>query len=119
MDTTNVVLCWYCDDIATTKDHIKPRTASAPGLASVVVPACKDCNCNILNDLPCYSDQERGKHVARVLLKRLKKTPKPPAWTEDEMVELSHKLQALVRGQRARYEALQLRVGTALRRWGR
>ncbi len=111
-------LCWYCGEVATSRDHIVPRSQTAIGVHSLTVPACRDCNCAILNDIDIRTDRKRGVFVLGRLSQRLRKTPEPPPWSVDELEEMSRRLRLRIRSKRVTWEALKRRVEYASIRWG-
>lgn len=54
-------LCVYCGDPATTRDHVVPRSWR---YTTYTVPACVDCNCRILRDVPLFTVEDRRAYVA-------------------------------------------------------
>ena len=112
-----VIRCHYCGDLADTRDHIRPRSQTSHGAQSQIptVPACRDCNCRILNRLPLYTDVERGVRVAAVLGGRLLRMG-PPKWTEEEAEsELRGNLKRKILGSIRKYQRLKARVDWASR----
>lgn len=113
--------CHYCNDIATTRDHVRPRSLTSNGAQEDIptVPCCRDCNCKILRSAPLFTDAERGARVAAVLGGRLLKAG-PPKWTEEEATEelrggLRRRIVAYVR----KYRVLRDRAQWATARWVR
>lgn len=115
----SVTGCWYCGDIATTRDHVRARCTLPPGLvrAGPVVNACHDCNCRILVDAPLSTDVERGRRVASVLRARLFSVG-PPKWTVGEAKrELAGRLRQKILATIKQYHLLTYRADFATNRW--
>lgn len=114
-----VISCHYCNDVATTRDHVRPRSSTAEWAQAEIptVPCCRDCNCKILKSAPLFTDTERGVRVAAVLGGRILKIG-PPKWTEEEANEelrgnLRRRIVAYVR----KYRVLKDRAQWATARW--
>jgi len=100
--------CVYCGDIATTSDHVPPTVARGSILERgeqdlypfFEVPACRNCNCAILNRKPAWTLTERFKLV-RDYLKR--NTHWMPDWTPQEIAEVRGNLRkSVVQGLKKR-----------------
>lgn len=96
-------VCTYCGAPADTVDHI-PATVTyekmlATGIAAFsqyVVPACRDCNCFILNDLPLWTLRERLMHVAEQIPIRHGHILALPKWKQREIDELGPNMKQYV-----------------------
>ncbi len=113
----DVDTCWYCGEMATTRDHIRPTSSVATGLRSLTVPACRDCNCRILGDRPLYTDTERGLFVLAQLQDKRCKTKQPPPWPADELAEMGRGIKARIRRNQRVWDVLTRRVEWATNRW--
>ena len=80
---TDLGRCFYCGEPADTIDHVQPKSATTSRLGGRTVPACRDCNCTILRDLPIYTETERGARVAAILGGRVLAIG-PEKWTPEE-----------------------------------
>ena len=113
--------CHYCGDVATTRDHVRPRSLTSIGAQEQIptVPACRDCNCKILRSLPLFTDAERGARVAAVLGGRLMKMG-PSKWTEDEAEEeLTGSLRRKIVSSIRKYNLTKSRHEFSVTRWVR
>jgi len=93
--------CVYCGDIPDTDDHViavsnqtnyrqKGKVSYGP-----VAPACRKCNCNILNSRFFDSFYDRCEYVSR----RLKKLALPVNWSDGDLQELSGTLKMFVENE--------------------
>lgn len=57
--------CTYCNEPATTRDHVPPRCLLP--FNEKTVPACRRCNSGILRDLPLPTVELRKTYVAGFL----------------------------------------------------
>ena len=73
--------CGYCDEPATSLDHIVPRFKSGSSNRNNLVPACRRCNANKGSSLmeEWYRQQD---FFNEIRLQRLK------VWTEQEVIDL-------------------------------
>jgi hypothetical protein len=81
--------CGYCDDVATSLDHIVPRFKSGSSNRNNLLPACRRCNSNKGSTAveEWYQQQE---FFTQVKMERIK------AWMSQEVVDIfSYPLQEL------------------------
>ncbi len=57
--------CAYCDQPATTVDHVPPRCVRPSN--TFTVPACRRCNCEILGGIRLLTVEERREYVQKRL----------------------------------------------------
>ncbi len=102
MDPGDLALepCVYCGEVATTKDHVVPRAFYASVAdtldarnkvlrnVGVTVPACFECNCNLLGDVPVLTVLGRRQVVKRALKRKYRKLLSSPDWTDAEIAQL-------------------------------
>jgi hypothetical protein len=73
--------CGYCDEPATSLDHIVPRFKSGSSNRNNLVPACRRCNSNKASS--CMEEWYRQQEFFNeIRLQRLK------AWMEQEVIDL-------------------------------
>lgn len=108
--------CWYCGELAASRDHVKPQSATN-SVKSFTVPCCRHCN-SVLGDIALYSDAERGRYIANRLIEKLKECA-DPEWEDNEIEELGYNLKTVVLRTIKHRLILERRVGYAVRRWGR
>jgi hypothetical protein len=73
--------CGYCDEPATSLDHIVPRFKSGPSNRNNLVPACRRCNANKASSCmeEWYRDQD---FFCEIKLQRIKN------WMSQEIIDL-------------------------------
>lgn len=112
-------ICTYCGDIPDTVDHVPPVSARKHLMdldprtdrsGWITVPACGECNCQILRDLAYWTLEERVKYVAQELKRKYKKLRKVPAWEPAELRKLGATLRKHVLAGVAHAKHIQGRV---------
>ena len=97
--------CYYCGDTAQTVDHVPPLDyvymygtdhCSREGIELIKVPACKECNSKILNDVHLVTLEERVLYVYKGIQKYHKKVLAMPNHEEDELAELGYALRVSI-----------------------
>lgn len=107
--------CYYCGHIASTVDHVPPKTARdrllSQGLRfnAVELPACQECN-SALGNQALWTQTERKAYVKAWLRKRYRKVLTMPPWTEQEISELGERLQDYIRASLAHQADLRRRL---------
>lgn len=110
--------CWYCNEVATSRDHIKPQSATHPHVKSITVPCCQSCN-SMLGNIHLHTDRQRGQYLAHRLLIKLYEAPRIGDWSDKELLEFGYSLRTLICSKINKQEMLERRAGYALRQWGR
>lgn len=83
---SNMELCVYCGMLATNLDHFPP-VSSMPRVG-VLLPACGECN-RFARDLYPYDFSKRLQHVKDRIRWKYRRILQTPAWSADELDELS------------------------------
>lgn len=91
----NALTCYYCGDLAETKDHIYPQSFGDGN--GDVVKACFECNSLMNNHYP-HSHELRIELLLKKLFNRYKLGKSVPEWADTEINELGHGLRAIIRG---------------------
>lgn len=104
------MLCIYCGDRATSRDHVPPR-CETPGVTATY-PACSDCNSGILGGRPLMTVEARRAYVAGALRGRLARHP-GARWSRDELAELGPSLRTSVEQYLTDYHRLVTRAAHA------
>lgn len=114
--------CIYCDEEATSRDHIVPVTLAVSGRPKGptrirdTVPCCLECN-KLLNSYPFPELYRRCGYLYKRLSKRYKRILEMPEWDiEEELNELSKRLQQSVLAQIAQKERVLHRLSTLKKR---
>jgi len=107
--------CYYCGDVADTKDHIPPLLAVYQlGTESfdtlLLVRCCQWCNTK-LGAKVLTTSKERKKFITERLQKQLKALG--PEWTDKELDELGPSLRQAIEDRRGVREWLKRRIATA------
>jgi hypothetical protein len=102
--------CFYCGELADTRDHLTPQAVGSAGLSQWlgqdVVQCCRECNM-LLGDRYAYALIPRMEHLAHALVRKYKLADAVPEWDDSEVEELGPSLRSYVRGRvRARQRAL-------------
>src|ERR1035437_175444 len=111
--------CFYCGSIATTIDHVPPRStrkmfdhSNVPSpYRNYEVPCCHECNSG-LGDRLCTL-KERKVYIAQWLSRRYKRILTMPEWTEEELFEMSYAMQDKIRNSMRIREQVRLRIDHA------
>jgi len=108
-------ICYYCGDIADTKDHIPPLlTVYQLGPENfkdlVVVRACRWCNTKLGSKMLTTS-KERKACITEHLRKQLNKLG--PEWTEQELGELGPTLRQSIEDRRDVRDWLKRRIANS------
>jgi hypothetical protein len=110
--------CFYCGELADTKDHITPHSTENPGLVKWLgrdtVNCCRECN-NILGTNYPYNLFQRANFLKDKLIKKYNLDKGAPEWDDDEVRELGRSLRERVNGkirtrQRAQNRVLYLKA---------
>lgn len=109
--------CFYCGAVATETDHCPPRSHRhkliMAGLTDryefVMVDSCKECN-TILGAAPIWTLKERKAHIKKRLKQKHKKLMRMPAWSRDDLKELSPGLRQYVASSAITREVLIERI---------
>lgn len=91
--------CFYCNDIATCKDH--PYPASLRGKRhqdDETVPCCTECN-QLLKNFYAEELFDRFTYIMQKIMEKYKFNWETIRWTEEEMKELGPNLQAYIKAQ--------------------
>ena len=95
--------CYYCGELADTKDHVFPQTFGG----TETVNACLTCNTTLGARFP-ESHIHRIEYLIVRTTARHKLDSPMPEWADEELLELGHNLQQAVRGKiHARQRAMQ------------
>lgn len=98
----NGLRCFYCGDLADTKDHVEPHACGDPRAARWLgrdtVSACRECN-GLLRDVFPTDFVRRIDYLAGRLVKKYQLDRPVPEWDDDEIAELGPKLRQAVRGK--------------------
>lgn len=87
--------CFYCGEVANTKEHITPQSVMRMGNGETV-RACADCNSCI--GATCPVDlEERVQTLIERFTRRFKLTKTIPEWDDEEISELGPALKRKVR----------------------
>jgi hypothetical protein len=103
--------CVYCGEPADTQDHIPPKN-SVHGSQNIV-PACKDCNCYILRDIPRETIKEGCAIVIAALEHRIRCGKPKVWWSEAELKEMGPNMRKTIRRSQTKYQKLLERLETA------
>lgn len=101
----NSLTCFYCGEMATSKDHMLPQVYGDG--SGDTVPACRECN-STLSCIAPESIEERFKHLYRKYVSKYKLDKPIPEWDDDELEELGHSLRSAVQKKiRTRQRAVE------------
>lgn len=101
----NQLTCFYCGDMASTKDHMYPQKFG-DGKGDTV-PACGECNAT-LGAVGPESVEARFMHLHAAYIKKYNLNKAIPEWTDAEVDELGHSLRSAVKNKiRARQNAIE------------
>lgn len=111
--------CWYCGDLATSRDHVIPHSLTGDKVRQWtgvdIVPCCISCNSTLGAQL-FDRMADRLAYLARKLCERHNFNKPHVTWTEDDLAELTGNLRQYVKAkefefaaQRSRYLHVLLR----------
>jgi len=92
--------CYYCGDLADTKDHVPPVSAAysfgadyftEKKIPLLKVPACRSCNL-LLGSLPYWTLGSRVKYLYERIQKKYHKILASEEWDDEELEELGYNL---------------------------
>ena len=89
--------CVYCGELATTKDHLLPRsyTGEAERLLIPTVPACIECN-STLNDIFMPDVIERREYLKNKYRKKYKNLLKIIWYSDEDLMEFGPQLRTVL-----------------------
>ena len=98
----NGLRCFYCGDLADTKDHVEPHACGSPSAAKWLgrdtVSACRECN-SLLGSAYPTDIVRRMTYLADRIVAKYKLHILVPEWDDDEIAELGPELRQFVRGK--------------------
>jgi hypothetical protein len=107
--------CFYCGELATTKDHIYPVAAMSYYVdanvpkKSHIVPSCRECN--LIASSNTFRDaEEKCAYIKSKLLSRYAKLLKVPIWDSGEIEQLDGRLRDYVEELQARRRIVAERI---------
>lgn len=111
--------CFYCGDIAQTKDHSPPlawvetkkqKEWRDDGIEFLTVRSCSWCNIK-LGEKPLFTLAERSAFIEKTLMRQYEK--ESALWSEDEILEMSSAFQKTIRARKKAIAELLTRARTA------
>lgn len=103
--------CFYCGDLADSRDHITPHSALVePNRlfdGRETVPCCRECN-SLLGDHEPHNLPRRIQYLIAAMIRKYDLDIMIPEWADVELEELGYSLRSAVRGKmRRRQRALE------------
>ena len=111
--------CFYCGDLASTRDHITPQSVCSDygkKFAGVeVVNCCRECNALLGANFP-FNMLERMNYLSRRIVNKYKLNKPIPEWSDEEIKELDGNLRKSVRAKiRERQRAIERKLNLDVR----
>jgi hypothetical protein len=94
LDDPELLSCSYCGAVATTIDHVPPRSMRAQlvdlGIQfdAVEIPACRECN-GLLGAKPFLTLTARKAYIKRRLRRQYAELLKIPDWSDADLAQVS------------------------------
>lgn len=115
--------CFYCGELATTRDHVFPHAARTNGSKRVfagqeTVNACRECN-SLMGARNSHYVEDRIQDLISSLMKRYQLDKAIPDWDDDELDELGRGLRQSISSQIHRRQRAIERVIYAREVWRR
>ena len=96
----NVLTCWYCGDMADTRDHVTPHSTTGFKKRSWsnldYVMCCKECNHILGSNFP-YDMLGRIEYLIQKFTRKHKLNKEVIQWDEEELDEVGHNLSSYIR----------------------
>lgn len=89
--------CFYCGEVATSKEHIYPQSIKRHG-NNETVRACHECN-QLAGVLAPFDIEERVQYLIGKLSTRYRLNKRIAEWDDEEIMELGPKLKSMVQAK--------------------